>query len=195
VPRLRQRSRRHNHRAGYCAERGDPRTRDVKRRSRCVVRHRSPAQIGVSASRRPPIPLPDPPVRACWQRRCVLPEHRPAWAPQPVAFCSAARIVACSSRLAASAAASAEFLSWAAAGSSACCFAAAVRFCAASAAVPFRSSAAVRASSTSRSVTARASFWSSIALSRLAFSSSSACPWFWVAVASSWAAWRGASLR
>jgi hypothetical protein len=100
----------------------------------------SPAQIGVSASRRPPIPLPDPPVRACWQRRCVLPEHRPAWAPQPVAFCSAARIVACSSRLAASA----EFLSWAAAGSSACCFAAAVRFCAASAAAPFRSSAAVR---------------------------------------------------
>jgi hypothetical protein len=50
-------------------------------------------------------------------------------------------------------------------------------------------------SSTSRSVTARASFWSSIALSRLAFSSSSACPWFWVAVASSWAAWRSASLR
>jgi hypothetical protein len=38
-------------------------------------------------------------------------------------------------------------------------------------------------------------FWSSIALSRLAFSSSSACPWFWVAVASSWAAWRSASLR
>jgi hypothetical protein len=50
-------------------------------------------------------------------------------------------------------------------------------------------------SSTSRSVTARVSFWSSIALSRLAFSSSSACPWFWVAVASSRAAWRSASLR
>ena len=55
-----------------------------------------------------------------------------------MAFCSAARIVACSSRLAASA----EFLSWAAAGSSACCFAAAVHFCTASAAAPFRSSAA-----------------------------------------------------
>jgi hypothetical protein len=67
--------------------------------------------------------------------------------------------------------------------------------CAACSAAPFRSSAAVRASSTSRSVTARASFWSSIALSRLAFSSSSACAWFWVAVASSWAAWRGPSLR
>jgi len=29
----------------------------------------------------------------------------------------------------------------------------------------------------------------------LGFRSSSGCPWFWVAVASSWAAWRGASLR
>ena len=38
-------------------------------------------------------------------------------------------------------------------------------------------------------------FWSSIALARLTFSSSAACSWFWVAVASSWAAWRSASPR
>src|SRR6476620_2886725 len=36
-----------NHRARQFVERGDPRTRDVKRRSRCVLRHRSPAQIDV----------------------------------------------------------------------------------------------------------------------------------------------------
>ena len=81
------------------------------------------------------------------------------------------------------------------AATSACYLAAAVRFWAASAAARFRSSAAVRGSSTSRSFTARASLWSSIALSRLAFSSSSACSWFWIAVASSWAARRSASLR
>ena len=48
-----------------------------------VLRHRWPAQIGVSASRGWPIPLPGRPVRACWPRRRVLPELRPAWPAQP----------------------------------------------------------------------------------------------------------------
>ena len=49
--------------------------RDIDTWSRSVVRHLSPARTGVSASPRRPIALPGPPVRACCQRRCVLPEH------------------------------------------------------------------------------------------------------------------------
>ena len=49
--------------------RGDSRPRGINCRSRSVVRHCSPAQIDVSASRGSPIPRPGPPARACLQRR------------------------------------------------------------------------------------------------------------------------------
>ena len=52
-----------------------PGFRDIDTWSRSVVRHLSTARTGVSASPRRPIALSGPPVRACWQRRCVLPEH------------------------------------------------------------------------------------------------------------------------
>ena len=69
--------------SGHLAARPTQFVRDIDTRSRSVVRHLSPARIGVSASPRRPIALPGPPVRACWQRRCVLPEHRRAWTRQP----------------------------------------------------------------------------------------------------------------